>query len=312
MITIERIDHIGQVVPDLDAQVSILERLLGFQLRERWVDEPEGVRGALLDIPGTAKVRWEVLAPNGPDSPLQQYLDTPGVRPGVHHVAIATPDTAGVAREMLKLGMVNRSREAPWIETTIDPDHADAGLRFRFRGAAETGGCRGDSATVEAARTPAEADAVGVITVDHLCHAYPDRDALAGWYELVLGTQEKWRTPDGEHDDLADLVMDVPGTTMKWEIIQPVGDESFIARFLETRGPSAHHVTFEVADWDAAVAACERFGAPVFDENSGTTDGADWHDGFVHPKFTGGVLVQLFWEAKPGVWVRSDKVPSGS
>jgi hypothetical protein len=23
------------------------------------------------------------------------------------------------------------------------------------------------------------------------------------------------------------------------------------------------------------------------------------------------MLVQLFWEEKPGVWVRSDKVPSG-
>jgi methylmalonyl-CoA/ethylmalonyl-CoA epimerase len=29
----------------------------------------------------------------------------------------------------------------------------------------------------------------------------------------------------------------------------------------------------------------------------------------VHPKQTGGVLVQLFWEERPGVWVRSDKIP---
>jgi len=29
----------------------------------------------------------------------------------------------------------------------------------------------------------------------------------------------------------------------------------------------------------------------------------------VHPKQTAGVLVQLFWEERPGVWVRSDKIP---
>jgi hypothetical protein len=30
---------------------------------------------------------------------------------------------------------------------------------------------------------------------------------------------------------------------------------------------------------------------------------------FIHPKQTGGILVQVFWEERPGVWVRSDKIP---
>jgi len=38
-------------------------------------------------------------------------------------------------------------------------------------------------------------------------------------------------------------------------------------------------------------------------------DGAAWKHTFIHPKHAGGVLVQLFWEERPGVWVRSDKIP---
>jgi methylmalonyl-CoA/ethylmalonyl-CoA epimerase len=68
-------------------------------------------------------------------------------------------------------------------------------------------------------------------------------------------------------------------------------------------------VTFEVADWDRAVRACADHEVPTFGENRGETDGAAWRDVFIHPRHTGGVLVQLFWEERPGVWVRSDKIP---
>ncbi len=85
-------------------------------------------------------------------------------------------------------------------------------------------------------------------------------------------------------------------------------EDSFIERFLAKGGPGAHHVTFEVADWDAALAACEHYDTPTFDDEEGVTDGAAWKHTFIHPKKTGGVLVQLFWEERPGVWVRSDKV----
>jgi methylmalonyl-CoA/ethylmalonyl-CoA epimerase len=119
--------------------------------------------------------------------------------------------------------------------------------------------------------------------------------------------REIWRTPENEHPDMADLVLEIPGQETFWEIIQPVGEESFIERFLERRGPSIHHVTFQVSDWDRAVSACEQHKAPLFDENSGVTDGARWRDAFIHPRHTGGMLVQLFWEESPGVWIRSDK-----
>lgn len=89
----------------------------------------------------------------------------------------------------------------------------------------------------------------------------------------------------------------------------PRGEDSFIERFWDKNGAAAHHVTFEVADFDKALEACSYHDTPTFGENEGSTDGAAWRDTFIHPKHTGGVLVQLFWEERPGVWVRSDKIP---
>jgi 4-hydroxyphenylpyruvate dioxygenase-like putative hemolysin len=83
----------------------------------------------------------------------------------------------------------------------------------------------------------------------------------------------------------------------------PAGQDSFVARFLERRGPSIHHVTFEVADWERAVAACARHDVTLFGERTGETRGVTWREAFIHPRDTGGLLVQFFWQAEPGVWI---------
>jgi methylmalonyl-CoA/ethylmalonyl-CoA epimerase len=56
----------------------------------------------------------------------------------------------------------------------------------------------------------------------------------------------------------------------------PRGEDSFIEKFLSRNGAAAHHVTFQVAEWDTALAACEHHGVPTFDDEEGVTDGAAW------------------------------------
>lgn len=309
MLRIQRIDHIGQVVPDLDKQVALLERLFGFRRQDVHENAEQSFRGVSLEVPGKTGIRWEVLTPTG-GSPLQEFLDSPR-GPGVHHIAIEVPDASAALAELQNEGIEPDARGDGWFDARIDPQRPPQGLVFRFFVPETKDPCFGGATTATAPGVENGAQ-LGVVALDHLCHAYRDRDELARYYERVLGMKEVYRTPDGEHDDLADLVMDVPATDLKWEVIQPVGNESFIEKFLDTRGPSPHHVTFEVSDWDRAVAACEEHEVPMFDENQGETDGAKWRDAFIHPKLTGGMLVQLFWEEQPGVWVRSDKIPSGS
>lgn len=304
---IYRIDHIGQVVPDLEAQVAKLERLFGFRSTLSWDNPLQGCRGVRLAVPGSWGQTWEVLAPTGEDSPIQAILDNQGGRPGFHHVAAEVPDLDAARTELEGRG-ITVTPGAGWIEASLTPPKHGTGVLFRLRGPGSLSLC-GDEDAVPADTAVREGPALGIVALDHVCQAFPDRDELARWYDGLAGFRQVWRTPLEEHPDMADLVLNIPGSAICWEIIMPRGEGSFIERFLEKNGAAVHHVTFQVADWDQALEACRYHETPTFDEEEGVTDGARWKHTFIHPKHAGGVLVQLFWEERPGVWVRSDKIP---
>ena len=312
---IYRIDHVAQVTSDLDAQVGLLEGLFGFRRVRAWDNPGEGVRGARLEIPGSGGQAWEVVAPAGGGSALQTWLDEHNGRPGLHHVGAEVPDLNAVRAELESRGI--KASDGPggrWLEASLSPPEKGPGVLFRLRGPGSLDMC-GDTGGVDdnvVEPSAPEGPSLGIVALDHICQAFPDRDELARWYHDLAGFVQVWRTPDDEHPDMADLVLNIPGSSMCWEVIMPRGEDSFIERFWERNGAAAHHVTFQVADWDAALAACEHHGTPTFDEEDGVTDGAAWKHTFIHPKHTGGVLVQLFWEERPGVWVRSDKIPPTS
>jgi catechol 2,3-dioxygenase-like lactoylglutathione lyase family enzyme len=306
-IEISRIDHIGVAAPDLAAHVSLLEGLFGFRREGTWEDERGGYRAVRYEVPGGTGLRWEVMAPTGEGSALRAFLDSPR-GPGLHHLAIEVPDVAAAVEELRGQGIeAVRGEGDAWNEAAIDAEQGGEGFSFHLFGPGER------SVELDAREASDDSEpALGVIAVDHICHGFRDREELRDWYARVFGLREIWRTPDGEHDDFADLVLEIPGQTpgrgMVWEIIMPIGDDSFIQRFLDGRGPGAHHVALQVADWDAAIAACEHHEAPLIEQNEGETDGGRWRDAFLHPKFTGGVLTQFFWEEKPATWIRSDKI----
>lgn len=319
-LTITGIDHIAMAVPELPPQEALFRDLFGFRPAERWTaGDAQGVRFA---VPGVGGMRWEVLAPR--EAPSAGFLDgfLEGPRgPGVHHVALRVGDLAAAGESLRAAGVgVERVGERLCIPAAGDGQ----GLTF-YLGAGEGAACGSPAAADGGAAAAADdaadgatdggasgAETLGVVSIDHLCHAHADRDQLGGWYEQVFGMRQVFRTPPGRHEDLADLVLAVPGGQVTWEVLQPVGEGSFVERFLDRRGPSVHHVAFEVQDWAQAVAACERHGVSFFDESDGETDGAAWRDAFIHPRETGGLLVQCFWEERPGAWVASDKVPVGA
>lgn len=307
---IYRVDHISQVVPDLDSQLDLLEGLFGFRRIQTWEHPEEGAAGARLAVPGTWGHHWEVLAPIRDDSPFQTFLNDKGGRPGLHHVALEVPDLEAAASDLEARGIkANRGSTGRWLEASLSPPDHGPGFLFRLRGPGVDTMCGDDGRISSRGDDNHAAPSLGVVGIDHVCQAFPDRDALAAWYHDLAGFVQVWRTPEDEHPDMADLVLNVPGSSICWEVIMPRGEDSFIQRFWDKNGAQVHHVTFEVADWDAAMAACEHHGVEPFDSNQGITDGANWKDTFIHPKLTGGVLVQLFWEERPGVWVRSDKIP---
>jgi hypothetical protein len=76
----------------------------------------------------------------------------------------------------------------------------------------------------------------------------------------------------------------------KIEVIEPVGADGFVHRFLAARGPGVHHVTFTVEHLDEA---CERAHARGYDIVGYDDSDDDWKTAFLHPKQALGIVVQF-------------------
>lgn len=76
------------------------------------------------------------------------------------------------------------------------------------------------------------------------------------------------------------------------ELLEPAVPESPVAKFLAKRGPGVHHICFAVDDLDSALTRCRAAGVQLIDESP--RRGAEGKRiAFLHPKSTGGVLIEL-------------------
>lgn len=76
------------------------------------------------------------------------------------------------------------------------------------------------------------------------------------------------------------------------ELLEPTGPESPIAKHIERRGPGLHHVCLRVEDIEVAMADLKSKGFRLLSDEP--KDGAHGcRICFVHPKSTGGVLLEL-------------------
>jgi methylmalonyl-CoA/ethylmalonyl-CoA epimerase len=76
------------------------------------------------------------------------------------------------------------------------------------------------------------------------------------------------------------------------ELLEADDPSSPIARFVAKRGPGIHHICFAVDDLDAMIERCRAAGVRLIDEEPRV--GAEGKRiVFLHPKSTGGVLVEL-------------------
>jgi len=74
------------------------------------------------------------------------------------------------------------------------------------------------------------------------------------------------------------------------ELLQPIGSEGIMAKFLEKRGEGFHHICYEVDDINAEIASLKAADIEVLGE---PRPGAEGMSVFLHPRGTHGVLVEL-------------------
>jgi methylmalonyl-CoA/ethylmalonyl-CoA epimerase len=130
-------------------------------------------------------------------------------------------------------------------------------------------------------------------TVDHIGIAVTDLEAGVRLYRDLLGLElERIEEVPTEKVRVAMLKLDRAGARGHLELLQPTASEGAIAKFIAKRGPGLHHIAVAVMDIEAVMAACAAAGLELLDRTPRTGAGGR-RVAFVHPKSTGGVLLEL-------------------
>ncbi len=82
----------------------------------------------------------------------------------------------------------------------------------------------------------------------------------------------------------------IPVGETKIELLEPLG-EGALSKFLETKGEGIHHIAIQVEDIEGVLARMKEAGVTLIDESP--RRGAEGKIAFIHPKSTGGVLLEL-------------------
>ena len=98
-MTLEKIDHIGVAVEDLDQSVKIYTDLFGKSPDELCILESEQVRIAFFDV-GESSI--ELLEATSQDSAIAKFILKRG--PGIHHICYRVSDLESSRKDLIAKG----------------------------------------------------------------------------------------------------------------------------------------------------------------------------------------------------------------
>ena len=126
--------------------------------------------------------------------------------------------------------------------------------------------------------------------LNHVGVAVPDIDAAIRFYRDVLGATDITEPQELAPQGVTFAFVNLP--TGQVELIEPLGEDSPILKFLE-RNPKGgqHHICFEVEDIRVAVAEMDHRNVRVLNAPRPGAHGTDVV--FLHPADCGGVLIEL-------------------
>ncbi len=125
--------------------------------------------------------------------------------------------------------------------------------------------------------------------IDHIGIAVRDLAAGNALYARLLGAAH-YKIETVASEQVSTSFFQVGDS--KIELLEATGADSPIAKFIEKRGEGIHHIAFEVADIRAEMARLEEEGFILLQPEP--KRGADNKlVAFLHPKSSGGVLVEL-------------------
>jgi methylmalonyl-CoA/ethylmalonyl-CoA epimerase len=135
----------------------------------------------------------------------------------------------------------------------------------------------------------------GLLGLDHVGVAVADLETAISFYRDVLGLQVLHRE-DNLDQQVAEVMLassEAGPVGNQLQLLMPLTEKSVLQRFLVRRGGGGlHHVAYAVSDVRSASRILRQCGVRVlYDAPRAGTRGSQIN--FVHPKDTGGVLLEL-------------------
>jgi methylmalonyl-CoA epimerase len=131
-------------------------------------------------------------------------------------------------------------------------------------------------------------------SIDHIGIAVDDIDGSLAVYRDTLGMPLVHRETVTEQGVDAAL-LDVGDGHI--ELLQPLGPDTAVGKFLAKRGPGLHHVAYRVPDVAAALQELSAAGVKLIDAEPRTGIRGS-RVAFLHPASTGGVLTEIVQPAE--------------
>lgn len=128
-----------------------------------------------------------------------------------------------------------------------------------------------------------------LLNLDHVGIAVHDLDAAIDGYRRRYRVEPLYREVVAEQG-VEEAMIPVGGSFV--QLLQPLGPETPVGRFLSKNGEGMHHMAFAVASIDAALQHLAADGARLIDEHA-RAGGRGARIAFVHPGDLSGTLIEL-------------------
>lgn len=131
-----------------------------------------------------------------------------------------------------------------------------------------------------------------VTRIDQVGIAVEDLDAALAFYADAFGLTPTSREVIAS-DQVDEAMIEIGGVHL--QLLQATDEESPIAKYIARRGAGMHHLGMAVRSLDDMLAHLRSRGVELIDEQP-RIGGGGHRIAFVHPRSTGGILIELIEE----------------
>ncbi len=136
-----------------------------------------------------------------------------------------------------------------------------------------------------------------ILKIDHLGIAVNSIDDSKYFWSDVLGLKfESTETVEAQKVITAFF----PVGESEVELLESTSEDGPIAKYIEKRGPGFQHVAFRVANLEESLKELKEKGIQLIDQEPRLGAGGA-KIAFLHPKATGGILVELCERSEPEI-----------